>query len=164
MARQSEYRQRVTLPRLQELGLGDGFPEYARYAAEAAAAGVARPPEDDSDWDMNWATGMVSEAIKELDEGSVEEWEARLRAAKDEVLGPGYPAVPFDPDWLSWRDGTVPRLAAAIADDQRFDQLPLQADALADAGCASPLILDHLRGPGPHARGCWALDLVAGRR
>lgn len=25
-------------------------------------------------------------------------------------------------------------------------------------------ILEHLRGPGPHARGCWALDLILGKR
>ncbi len=24
-------------------------------------------------------------------------------------------------------------------------------------------ILDHLRGPGPHARGCWAVDLLLGK-
>ena len=29
-------------------------------------------------------------------------------------------------------------------------------------GCDNPDILHHLRSPGPHVRGCWALDLVLG--
>jgi hypothetical protein len=36
----------------------------------------------------------------------------------------------------------------------------LLADALEDAGCTDADLLGHLRGPGPHVRGCWALDLV----
>ena len=38
--------------------------------------------------------------------------------------------------------------------------LAILADALQDAGCDNDDILDHCRGPGPHVRGCWALDLV----
>jgi len=41
--------------------------------------------------------------------------------------------------------------------------LPILADALEEAGCDDVDVLAHLRGPGPHARGCWALDLVLGR-
>jgi hypothetical protein len=41
-----------------------------------------------------------------------------------------------------------------------FDRLPLVADALEDAGCTNAELLGHLRGPGVHVRGCWALDLV----
>jgi hypothetical protein len=32
-----------------------------------------------------------------------------------------------------------------------------------DAGCTDPELLGHLRGPGPHVRGCWAVDLVRGK-
>jgi hypothetical protein len=41
--------------------------------------------------------------------------------------------------------------------------LAILADALEEAGCTDADILSHLRGPGPHARGCWALDLVLGK-
>jgi hypothetical protein len=41
-------------------------------------------------------------------------------------------------------------------------RLGVLADALEDAGCTAA-ILDHLRSPGPHVRGCFALDLVLGR-
>jgi hypothetical protein len=43
------------------------------------------------------------------------------------------------------------------------DRLAILADALEDAGSTDASILDHLRSPGPHVRGCWALDLVLGR-
>jgi hypothetical protein len=34
---------------------------------------------------------------------------------------------------------------------------------LEDAGCTDADLLGHLRGPGPHVRGCWAVDLVLGK-
>jgi hypothetical protein len=39
-------------------------------------------------------------------------------------------------------------------------QLAVLADALEEAGCDKQDILTHLRGPGPHVRGCWLLDLL----
>ena len=42
-------------------------------------------------------------------------------------------------------------------------RLAVLADALEEAGCTDAEILDHLRGPGSHVRGCWALDLVLGK-
>jgi hypothetical protein len=68
------------------------------------------------------------------------------------------------PVWLAWEGGTVPRLAAAVYEERDFAHLPILADALEDAGCDNANILNHLRGPGPHCRGCFALDLVLGRR
>jgi hypothetical protein len=35
---------------------------------------------------------------------------------------------------------------------------------LEDAGCADAEWLAHLRGPGPHVRGCRALGLLLGNR
>jgi hypothetical protein len=64
---------------------------------------------------------------------------------------------------LTWSDGTIPKLAQAIFNERAFDRLPILADALEDAGCTNGAILDHLRGPGPHVRGCWALDLILGK-
>jgi hypothetical protein len=31
---------------------------------------------------------------------------------------------------------------------------------LEEAGCYNTDLLGHLGGPGPHARGCWAVDLI----
>jgi len=62
--------------------------------------------------------------------------------------------------WLERNDGLARTLAEGIYDEQRFEDLPILADALEDAGCTETTILEHFRGPGPHVRGCWALDLV----
>ena len=43
------------------------------------------------------------------------------------------------------------------------ERLALLADALKDAGCMDPELLGHFRGPGPHVRGCWCVDLLLGR-
>ena len=44
------------------------------------------------------------------------------------------------------------------------DDLPVLHDALLDAGADCEELLAHLRSPGPHVRGCWALDLVLGKQ
>jgi hypothetical protein len=31
------------------------------------------------------------------------------------------------------------------------------------AGCSDAEMLGHLRGPGPHIRGCWLLDSILGK-
>jgi hypothetical protein len=58
---------------------------------------------------------------------------------------------------------TARRLAGQVYETRRYADFPLLADALEDAGCSDPELLGHLRGPGPHARGCWAVDLVLGK-
>jgi hypothetical protein len=54
-------------------------------------------------------------------------------------------------------------LAEAAYDDRRLPEGAL-ADGLEDAGCTDAELLGHLRGPGPHVRGCWAVDLVLNRK
>ena len=58
---------------------------------------------------------------------------------------------------------TVTWLAEGIYEDRGFDRLPILGDALEEAGCTDHDLLGHLRSPGPHVRGCWALDLVLGK-
>jgi hypothetical protein len=78
-----------------------------------------------------------------------------------DVVGPlPFRAVRIPSAWLAWNDATVPRIAQDIYDERAFYRLPVLADALEDAGCTDRDILGHLRGTGPHVRGCWALDLV----
>jgi hypothetical protein len=61
-----------------------------------------------------------------------------------------------------WLNTTVTGLARAAYEDRLFERLPILADALEEAGCDNADLLSHLRGPGPHVRGCWALDLILG--
>jgi hypothetical protein len=72
--------------------------------------------------------------------------------------------VQLDPDWLAWEQGQLPRLALAIYQEEQFQDLPVLADALEEAGCDNPLLLEHARSPGPHYRGCWLLDALLRRR
>jgi hypothetical protein len=73
--------------------------------------------------------------------------------------------VSFDSgrEWMTWNGGFIPKLARAIYERERFDSLSNLADALEEAGCTDPTILNHLRDSGPHLRGCWVLDLLMGR-
>jgi hypothetical protein len=65
--------------------------------------------------------------------------------------------VPFSP---SWRTATALALARQMYKSREFSAMPILADALQDAGCDSDDVLNHCRGPGPHVRGCWVVDLV----
>jgi len=39
-------------------------------------------------------------------------------------------------------------------------RLAALADGLQEIGCTDADLLEHLRGPGPHVRGCWALETI----
>jgi hypothetical protein len=77
-----------------------------------------------------------------------------------DIFGNPFRPVAVDPDWLT---PTVVDLARGVYDAKAFDRLPVLADALEDAGCGHPDVLAHCRGPGPHVRGCWVVDLVLGK-
>jgi hypothetical protein len=77
-----------------------------------------------------------------------------------EVFGNPFRRAPFTPEW---RSATALTLARQMYDTRDFSALPILADALQDAGCDNEDILDHCRGPGPHVRGCWVVDLVLGK-
>lgn len=49
-------------------------------------------------------------------------------------------------DWLAWNDNTVPRLAEAIYEGRRLEDVPILADALEEAGCENEELLRHCRG------------------
>jgi hypothetical protein len=57
----------------------------------------------------------------------------------------------------------VAATARSIDEQQAFDRLPALADAMTEAGCDDGDILSHCRGGGPHARGCWVVDLILGK-
>jgi hypothetical protein len=81
-----------------------------------------------------------------------------------EVFGNPFRPVTADSTWPAWNDGAIPKLATALYEEGRFADLPILADALEEAGCDRGDVLDHLRGPGRHVRGCWALDLCLDMR
>jgi hypothetical protein len=93
-----------------------------------------------------------------------------LVAVLRDIFQPFGTAPALDPAWLAWHDGAVTRLARAAYEDRRLPEgtldparLAVLADALEDAGCTDTALLGHLRGQGPHVRGCWAVDLLLGK-
>jgi hypothetical protein len=85
---------------------------------------------------------------------------ARQAELLREFLGNPFRPISVRPAWLT---ADVLRLAGGAYDECRFDDLPVLADALEDAGCDASELLAHLREPGPHVRGCWAFDLILGK-
>jgi len=81
-----------------------------------------------------------------------------------DIFGNPFRPVSVDPAWLQWKDGTVPKLAQAIYNDRRFQDLPIVADALEKAGCTNQDILQHYRQSGEHVRGCWVVDVILGKK
>jgi hypothetical protein len=80
-----------------------------------------------------------------------------------EIAGNPFRPARVDPEWLAWNNAAVVRLAESVYREQAFDRLPILADALEEAGADDAEVLEHLRGPGPHARGYWLIDLLTGR-
>ena len=77
-----------------------------------------------------------------------------------DVAGNPFRPVTFDP---AWRTETVVGLATGIDEAGAYERLPILADALQEAGCEDEQVLSHARGPGPHVRGCWLIDMILGR-
>jgi hypothetical protein len=74
-----------------------------------------------------------------------------------DIAGNPFRPVAFS---LAWRTDTTLALARQTYESRDFSALPILADALEDAGCDNPNVLEHCRGSGPHVRGCWVVDLI----
>jgi hypothetical protein len=85
-----------------------------------------------------------------------------------DLFGNPFRPLAVDPTYLM---PTAVSLAHAAYDERILPsgelepaRLAVLADALEEAGCTDADLLEHLRGPGPHVRGCWALDLLLGKQ
>jgi hypothetical protein len=79
------------------------------------------------------------------------------------LFGNPFQPVTLAPQILWWSGGTVLKVAQTVYSERRFQDLPVLADALEEAGCTNAAILQHCRGPRPHFRGCWVVDLILGK-
>jgi hypothetical protein len=94
-----------------------------------------------------------------LDTESTPEAGAQLALLRD-VVGNPFRPVTLAP---ACQTPDVLRLAEAVYAERAFERLPVLADALEEVGCTDAALLGHLRGPGPHVLGCFALDAVLAR-
>jgi hypothetical protein len=134
----------------------------AKKQAGTALAAVARPPEIYSACGAAWSatrnapTAAAYPCWVFTDEADRRDQAALLR----DIAGDPFRPVTSDPSWLT---PNVIALAGGIYSERAFDRLPLLADALRDAGCNDAGILAHCQSVGPHARGCWVIDLALGK-
>jgi hypothetical protein len=156
--------------------------QKARNAAVSAARAVkdAAPGLTKCEWvggraqfpdaSAVWAAEAAAEVAKSADEldgafrvlDAVAPWfaVALLRC----VFGNLFRPTALDQSWLAWNNGAIRKMAQAVYDDRTFDRLPLLADALEDAGCTDDAILGHCRDSREHARGCWVVDALLGKK
>jgi hypothetical protein len=95
----------------------------------------------------NWHTGIVA-------------YHPFLPSLLRDIFGNPFRPITFHTEW---RTPTVLALATGIYEEKAFDRMPILADALQDANCSNEDMLNHCRGPGPHTRGCFAIDLILGK-
>jgi hypothetical protein len=133
---------------------------WRSHAAAVVAATVRFPTEEYVAIDEYVAWAQIGH--READEARSAPNRAKQTLAnlvRELVGNPSHP-VSFS---LEWRTDTAVTLARQMYQSGDFSAMPILADALQDAGCNSAEILDHCRGPGPHVRGCWVVDLVLGK-
>ncbi len=107
--------------------------------------------------------GLMLRTDGKSDPGIVETFRLDPSRALWEVFG-----NPFRPVYLPSQSSLVMALAKGtyaerLADGQLdWHRLAVLADAVEEAGWCDQTLLAHLRTPGAHYRGCWALDAVLG--
>jgi hypothetical protein len=151
---------RATCERLQQ-----GREELPTHSAAYLSPVTVGPLVSGGAWAV--ALNAVSDILHGLRRSQkMEESNREVVAQADllrEVVGNPFRRRTVNASWLAAHDGAPARIARTAYENRNFADLPILADALEDAGCSDRALLNHLRGPGPHVLGCWALDLVLGR-
>jgi hypothetical protein len=151
-----------------------GFPkaEARRFAASAARAASSSPSYDGT---AHAAASAVNAVVArshptEADALRVAERMAQTSLLRDIFGNPFRPPSVIPPAVVAWNDDTVRRLAESAYAERRLPsgtldpaRLAVLADALEEAGLTDAELLQHLRGSGPHVRGCFAVDAVLGK-
>ena len=105
------------------------------------------------------AAEAAAEAVRQAT-GTAEDERQHQAALLREIFG-----NPFRPILLdsTRKTPTVLQMAQFLYEERRFEDMPVLADALEDAGCTDADILSHCRQPCEHVRGCWVVDLLLGK-
>jgi hypothetical protein len=146
-------------------------PHTAEYVASQA---VITDAGRDCVSTARWVNGMVWQAIMAASPNDYFEKEHAHRSHQEcvilrDLFSPFEPFPPLAPSLLTWSGGLIPRLAQAAYEERpphgELDtaRLAVLCDAVEEGGCTDRRLLAHLRSPGPHYRGCDALDAVLNR-
>jgi hypothetical protein len=126
--------------------------EWACRWADAATRSIA--------WRQAYSAGRFDRAVFNRVRGVERGTQADLLRC---MHGSPFREPAVDPDWLETAGRKAEKLARRIAATGAFERIPELADVLEDAGCPDGDLLNHCRQPGAHARGCWAIELLAGK-
>jgi hypothetical protein len=146
------YGRRYTVGPLREFSLeGGAYASAGRTASLSASVAGS----------LGYASGLDYQKAGE------EERAMQCVLLRD-IIGPLlFRPVIVDPAWLAWNERAVAKLAEAAYQQRMLPsgqldpvRLGVLADALEEGGCNNREVLDHLRSPGPHIRGCWCVDLL----
>lgn len=124
-------------------------PEVRLYSAASACLEASTASRD-----------MIRYAINSISQSGLDPDNCRQADLLRDIFGNPFRPISFA---QVWRTEAAVGIAAKMYDSREFGNMPILADALQDAGCELPEVLDHCRGPGPHVRGCWVVDLVLGK-
>jgi hypothetical protein len=118
--------------------------------------------------ELAWAAGKGRLIYSPARVAWGDDGEARCKVVRD-IFYP-FRITRLAPAILSWSGGTIRALAEAVYEHRDMPsghldpaRLAVLADALEEAGADEP-ILEHLRGLGPHWRGCHVLDALLGKQ
>jgi hypothetical protein len=116
-----------------------------------------------------WACLVAAKYAADRAFDVAEEARAQADLLRD-LFGPPPFHAAAAPALLRWQGGLVPRLAEAVYRRRTSplgtldnEALTVPADALPEELGGAVELLDHLRSPGPHSVGCWAVDALTGR-
>jgi hypothetical protein len=162
------------------LRYADGLATPQELAAARAAALSAAPAAGDRSaaaWAACEATNPAAwqaarsgaqEAREQVERCHPAAWRDAARDQADllrDIAGNPFRAVARADLWAVARDYELREMADEVyAGDAPRETVEELADRLGELGCFGE-VLDHLRTPVPHVRGCWAVDLIreAGR-
>jgi hypothetical protein len=140
-----------------QVAIDTSFPEHVENSLN--------DPSEDIGLAAAAAIGWHQAASDEINiQAAEQERHAQADLLRDIIRNPFEFHEPFS---LSWRTPTVLALAEATYEHRDLPagtldpvRLAVLADAIEEAGSTDQPILDHLRQPSPHVRGCWALDCI----
>jgi hypothetical protein len=135
------------------------------YATSCAAQAIGHSPAKAA-YEGAYMARLAVGAHEASSVGWANESQSQANILRD-ILG-----NPFRPPALvpTCQTASVLSLARVAYDERHIPsghldnaRLAVLSDALEEAGCTDADLLGHLRSPGPHVRGCWALDLILGK-
>ncbi len=108
------------------------------------------------DWLARWSVHCAADSkIVPPVQGFLKQ--TQFRPLLREIMGDISAPHAFDG---KWRSLAVTGMAQAIYQRKDFTAMSILADALEEAECSDPDILNHCREDTAHYRGCWVLDLI----